>query len=166
MRDFERLGELSSAARAGLKANGVIWAIDQALAGVTLDENALRSLRSGGELLRTLADPTTSHLPQGPRRSQNMLGSENVRRVRNVVVLATRLDGEEERVSETLSELADILESLSKGESAQGHSEELERALAVFSAISEVKLGLANGIVRAGREQAAWLPRTTISPLS
>ena len=83
-----------------------------------------------------------------------------------MVVIAARLEDGEESVSDVLNELAEVLNAVSKGEPAQSHGTELESALEIFSALSEVKLGLANGIVRAGKEQTPWLPRTTISPSS
>jgi hypothetical protein len=167
MRDFERLEELSSTVRSGLKANGVIWAIDQALAGSELDEKARRSLVTGGVILRMLADPGRAlQVEGGPRRSQNMLGGEGARNVRSVVVVAANLGDDEGNISKVLTELADILDGLSKDEPAQPHCTELESALEIFSEISEFELGQANGIVRTRKKQTPWLPRTTISTSS
>jgi hypothetical protein len=167
MRDFERLEELSSTVRSGLKANGVIWAIDQALAGSALDGAARQSLANGGVILRALADPAAAQAEGGPRRSQNMLGGEGgARKVRSAVALAADLGDDEGSVSKVLSSMADLLDALSEDASPQSHSAELESALEIFSEISEFELGQANGIVRTRKKQAPWLPRTTISTSS
>lgn len=161
MRDFERLEELSSTVRSGLNANGVIWAIDQALAGSELGQGSIRALESGRDILRSGADPTIAPQADTPRRSQNMLGSEGARNVRHVIIVAAELKGED--ASEVLTELADALDAVCNGQEAAAYSTQLERALKIFSEISEIKLGQANGIVRTRKKQARWLPRTMTS---
>jgi hypothetical protein len=163
MRDFERLEELSSTVHSGVEANGVIWAIDQALVDSELDADSRRSLESGRDILKALSHPAPSWPQAGVRRSQNMLGCESASRVRNMVVLAAKLDEGGEGANVVLGKIADALDSISKGEPAEPHRTELELALDVFTKISEVRLGQANGIVRARRERSQWLQQTTIS---
>jgi len=163
MRDFERLEELSSTVHSGVEANDVIWAIDQALADSHLDEAEQRSLESGRDILRALSDPSSRWPAHGHRRSQNMLGCESVSSVRSIVFLAAKLDEGDKGADSVLDKLSHALDSISRGEPAEPHRDELELALDVFSMISEVRLGQANGIVRARRERKSWLPQTTIS---
>lgn len=163
MRDFERLEELSSTVHSGVEANGVIWAIDQALAGSELDAGARNSLESGRDILRALSDTGSQWPPASLRRSQNMLGGESTYSVRSMVLVAVEDDEGERDAHEVLAQLADVLDAIRRGEPAEPHAAELELALKVFSMISEVRLGQASGIVRARRERTPWLPQTTIS---
>src|SRR5262249_11626984 len=120
MRDFERLEELSSVVRSGLKANAVIWAIDQVLAGATPAERMRRSLKGGGEILRSLADPEKARTQGGARRSQNMLGGESARKVRSAVVLVADLGEDEGSIDKALADLAKILDALATPAAEQG----------------------------------------------
>lgn len=167
MRDFERLEELSTTVQSGLRSNEVIWAIDQALAGHELDAGALASLRCGRDILHSWRETGAMADPGGARRSQSMLGSE-ARSEARVVVLASQLDGEDsdEEATKILEDLAKSLEAVSTGAAAADYQESLELAAEVFSSISEIKLGQANGIVRARKERASWLQQTTISTSS
>jgi hypothetical protein len=167
VRDFERLEELSFTVQSGLRSNDVIWAIDQVLAGQTLDEPAKASLICGREILRDWSEHGAMVDPDEARRSQSMLGSEGRAEVQ-VLVFASHLDEEvdDEKASEDLRALARSLEAVSAGEPADEHRESLETAVEVFSQISEIKLGQANGIVRARRERTTWTPPTTISTFS
>jgi hypothetical protein len=162
MRDFERLEELSSTVRSGLEANSVIWAIDRALGGEELDQEALRALEVGRDTLEAIVEPNAQLLQSGVRRSQNMLGSEGGRTVRRVV-LAAEIAGDEERANETIGKLAAALDAIFKGQPAAAFRGELEVALDLFAALSEFRLGQAGGITRARRDRAPWLPKTTIS---
>ncbi len=162
MRDFERLEELSSVVRSGLKANAVIWAIDQVLAGATPDERMCRSLTGGGEILRALASPEKARAQGSARRSQNMLGGESARKVRSAVVLVADLGEDEGSIDKALTDLAETLDALAAQAGQEPEHSQLEVALEVFTEISEFELGQANGIVHT-RKRAPWLPRTTTS---
>lgn len=148
--------------RSGLKANAVIWAIDQALAGATLDERMRRSLTGGGEILRSLADPEKARAQGGTRRSQNMLGGESARKVRSAVVLVADLGEDEGSIDKALADLAETLDALATQAGQEPEHSQLEIALEVFTEISEFELGQANGIAHT-RKRAPWLPRTTTS---
>lgn len=165
MRDFERLEELSSVVRSGLKANAVIWAIDQALAGAALDERMCRSLKGGGEILRSLADPGKARAQSSTRRSQKMLGGESARKMRGAVVLVADLGEDEGSIDKALADLAETLDALAAQPGREPERSQLEVALEIFTEISEFELGQANGVVRT-RKRAPWLPRTTTSTSS
>lgn len=158
MRDFERLEELSYTVQSGLRSNEVIWAIDQALAGEELDHVAIESLRCGRDILLGWSRHGAMVEPDEARHSQSMLGGEV--RVSHLVVLASRLDDEadHEKACEALQALASALEAVSEGGTVADHQDSLEAAAEVFAQISEIKLGQANGIVRARRERTSWLP--------
>lgn len=167
MRDFERLEELSSTVQSGLRYNEVIWAIDQALAGRDLDEESKASLVCAHQILEDWRNTGAMTDPGETRRSQSMLGGEG-RTGESVVVFTSQLGDEEdgEKAAELLTKLSRALEAMAAGEDPSEHRESLEMAAEVFSRISEIKLGQANGLVRARGERTSWLPRTTISTFS
>lgn len=163
MRDFERLEELSTTVQSGLDSNEVIWAIDRALAGEELEESERESLARGSEILRGMGEPASGEETPEARRAQSMLGGEAVATLRTAVLFAADGEQTDNRASAIAEGLAKALEAVRAGEAAAAHREALEAALEVFSMISEVKLGRANGIVRTRRERALWPSRTTIS---
>jgi hypothetical protein len=167
MRDFDRLEELSSTVQAGLEANDVIWAIDQALAGAELDKEATHALEAGRDILKALAEPGQVGESEGLRRSQRMAGGDGVGRVRRVVIEVVVKDsgeGTQIDVTEILRAWAEALDAVAKAGTVGNSVEALEGSLGIFAAISEVRLGQGNGIVRANKEQASWLSRTMTSP--
>lgn len=167
MRDFDRLEELSTTVQAGLEANDVIWAIDQALAGAELDEEAVQALTKGGEILEGLANPDPPSQPAGPPLAQKMLGGEGGRNVRSIIILATKMEGEDAEsidVSEVLKGMSEALAAIARREEIEPYQGQLEASLEIFAAIGELKLGQGNGIVRAQKEQAPWTARTMTLP--
>jgi hypothetical protein len=157
MRDFERLEELSTTVEAGLAANDVIWAVDQALAGEALDDRAKKSLGVGSEALAVLADPAKA--PTHARRTtQRLIGTDMARNVREVIAS----QDEEADVGSYLERLAGVLNDLADGKAAEDSSD-LELALTIFSVIAEAELARANSIVRTRKEPTRWLSATTTS---
>lgn len=165
MRDFERLEELSSTVRSGLEATSVVWAIDQALEGKPLDRDLLFALAAGSEMLRAIADPNAARTEPEFPLAQNMLGGDNVRSVRSMIVEAG-LSEDEGNPRQTFEDLANALNAVNEGKPAKSVQAELERALELFAVVGAIRLGQAGGVSRSGRERSSWLPKMTISPLS
>jgi uncharacterized membrane protein len=164
VRDFENLEELSSAVQTGLRANDIVWAIDFALAGRSLDEETREFLRAGAQELRQLAGPAAQKISSSRRNTRSLLGSKGQHTVRQVAAELAPQDDKD--VSDYMNRLAEVLDQIAAGEKPKPFTSQLEAVTAIFSVISKLMLGQANSIARTRKEPSSWLRLTMTSPSS
>jgi len=152
MRDRQLFEELTSTVSLGVLAEEMVMAAGHAAARKELDEHDVEVLRSGQELLSTIASATLTVVPTpGPRRMDTDVAYLEAFR-------AVRLEAPGERAQDYLNELCGIIgKVLGGGEINDEDIAGLRRVQDLFARVGEMSLMRAGDFFEQPRkEQLPW----------
>lgn len=157
MRDYRGLEEMTGAVSTGLLAGDVVLAIDAVLRTDQPDEDTADTLRTGGQYLRTLANPTEEV-------GGSQTGSLSATDAALDAVAQVQREKPNENIQTVLEHLADSLEASAGGEKLPPKTVEL--AVNIFSLLGDLELARVTSLSRERQDPIRWLVNPTPSTLS